>query len=100
MLIIDDYRSHMSVKFNDYCKLNNIIIVSMFIYSSHLLQPLDIRIFSFLKTAYSHQINFFIQAFINHITKSEFFVVYLIARDKIFIEKNIKKAFRGADILP
>ena len=60
MLIINGYRSHISVEFDDYCKLNNIIIISMSVYSSHLLQPLDIRIFSSLKTAYDHQINLFI----------------------------------------
>ena len=54
MLIIDDHRSHMSVKFDDYCKFNNIIIVSMSAYLSHLLQLLDIRIFSFLKAVYGH----------------------------------------------
>ena len=54
MLIIDDHRSHMSVKFDDYCKFNNIIIVSMSAHLSHLLQLLDIRIFSFLKAVYGH----------------------------------------------
>ena len=88
MLIINGHRSHMSVEFNDYCKFNNIIIVNMPVYSSYLLQLLDIGIFSPLKTAYGHQINLFIRVFINHITKSEFFIAYLIAYDKIFIEKN------------
>ena len=60
ILIIDDYKSHISVEFDDYCKFNNIITVSMSINSSHLLQLLDIGIFLFLKVAYGHQINLFI----------------------------------------
>ena len=54
MLIIDSYRSYMSVEFDDYYKLNNNITVSIFIHSSHLLQPLNIGIFLSLKTAYGH----------------------------------------------
>ena len=100
MLIIDGHRNHISIKFNNYCKLNNIITINMPTHSSYLLQPLDVGIFSPLKAAYGHQINLFIWASINHITKSEFFVAYLAARDKIFTEKNIKEAFKGVGILP
>ena len=89
----------MSVEFDDYCKLNNIIIISMSAHLSHLLQLLDVGIFSFLKAAYGHQINLFIQASINHIIKLEFFIMYLTAHDKIFIKKNIKRIFREAGIL-
>ena len=89
----------MSVEFDNYCKFNNIIIVNMPAYSSHLLQLLNVGIFLFLKTVYSYQINLFIQAFINYIIKLEFFIVYLIVQDKIFIKKNIKGVFRGVDIL-
>ena len=89
----------MSVKFDNYYKLNNIITVSMSAHSSHLLQPLDIKIFLFLKAVYSHQINLFIWISINHIIKLEFFIVYLTARNKIFTEKNIKKVFKRAGIL-
>ena len=71
----------------------------MFIYSSHLLRSLDVRIFLSLKAVYNHQINLFIQISINHIIKLEFFIIYLIIYNKIFIKKNIKKIFKKIDIL-
>ena len=40
----------------------------------------------------------FIRVSINHITKSEFLIAYLAAYNMIFIEKNIKRVFRGASI--
>ena len=98
MLIIDGYRSHMCVEFDDYYKLNNIITINMPTHSSYLLQSLNIGIFLSLKAAYSHQINLFIQISINHIIKLEFFIIYLITHNKIFIKKNIKKTFREIDI--
>ena len=81
----------MSIEFDNYCKLNNIVIVNMPAYSSHLLQLLNIGIFLFLKAVYNHQINLFIQASINHIIKLEFFIIYLTAHNKIFIKKISKK---------
>ena len=36
---------------------------------------------------------------INHIIKSEFFIIYLTAHNTIFIEKNIKRIFKRIGIL-
>ena len=98
MLIIDSHENHISAEFDEYCKVNNIVTVSIFIYSFYLLQLLDVGLYSFLKPAYGYQINFFIRASINYITKSEFFIAYLAAYNKIFTKKNIKTGFRGAGI--
>ncbi|KAF4490738.1 Pogo transposable element with ZNF domain [Colletotrichum fructicola Nara gc5] len=100
MLIIDGHESHLSAEFDDYCKQNNIITVSMPAHSSHLLQPLDIALYSPLKRAYGDEINLFIRASINHITKSEFFIAFHQAHNKVFNEENIRSAFQGAGISP
>ena len=99
MLIINDHDSHMSIKFNNYCKFNKIVIINMLMHSFHLLQPLNVKLYSFLKFMYGHQINFFIQISINHITKTEFFIVYLAAYNAIFMKKNIKTRFKNIGIL-
>ncbi|KAF6781831.1 transposase [Colletotrichum sojae] len=90
MLIIDGHESHLSAEFNDYCKQNAIITVSMPPHSSHLLQPLDIALYSPLKRAYGDEINLLIRASVNHITKSEFFLGFHRAHDKVFTKENIK----------
>ena len=59
---------------------------------------MDVGLYSPLKVIYGYQINLFIRASINHITKLEFFIAYLAAHNTIFIKKNIKGAFRGAGI--
>jgi hypothetical protein len=98
MLILDGRESHISAEFDQYCKDNNIISVSMPLHSSHLVQPLDVALYSPLKRAYGDQINLFIRASINHITKSEFFVAFKAAHNKTLTENNIKAAFRGLDV--
>jgi len=69
-------------------------------YSSYLVQPLDIALYSPLKRVYSQEISDFIRASINHITKSEFFIAFKAAHDKTFTKDNIESAFRGAGIVP
>ncbi|KAH9235348.1 hypothetical protein K456DRAFT_1802134, partial [Colletotrichum gloeosporioides 23] len=76
ILIINSHKSYLSAKFNNYYKQNNIITVSMPAYSLYLLQLLDITLYSPLKHIYSNEINLFIRASINHITKSNFFITF------------------------
>ncbi|EKG09388.1 DDE superfamily endonuclease CENP-B-like protein [Macrophomina phaseolina MS6] len=52
LLIIDGHESYNSIEFQDLCEKEKIITVCMQSYSSHLLQPLDVGIFSPLKRAY------------------------------------------------
>jgi hypothetical protein len=100
MLIIDGHESHLSAEFDEYCKDNKIMTISMPAHSSHLLQPLDVALYSPLKRAYGDKINLFIKASVKHITKCEFFVAFMAAHLRIFTEENIKSGFRGAGILP
>ena len=100
MLIIDGHESHLSADFDDYCKENNIIPVSMPAHSSHLLQPLDVALYSPLKRAYGDEINTFVRASVNHITKSEFFIAFKAAHLRIFTEENARSGFKAAGILP
>ena len=54
MLIINSHNNYISTKFDDYCKFNKIIIVNMLIYSFHLLQLLDVKLYLFLKLVYNY----------------------------------------------
>ncbi|KAH9233127.1 hypothetical protein K456DRAFT_53790, partial [Colletotrichum gloeosporioides 23] len=67
MLVIDGHESYLLAEFDDYCKQNAIITISMPPHLSHLLQLLDIALYSPLKRVYGDEINLFIQASINHI---------------------------------
>src|SRR5436190_5446466 len=51
LLICDGHDSHISAKFVAHCIENNICLFLLLPYSSHLLQPLDVGVFSSLKTA-------------------------------------------------
>ena len=54
MLIINGYKSHMSAEFDEYYKENKIVTVYMPAHSSHILQLLDVGLYSPLKSAYGY----------------------------------------------
>ncbi|KFY28671.1 hypothetical protein V491_00352 [Pseudogymnoascus sp. VKM F-3775] len=79
MLVLDGHESHESAEFQEYCKAHNIITLGLPAHSSHLTQPLDMGCFSVLKRAYGRQIETYVKAHINHITKVEFFIAFKAA---------------------
>ena len=56
-LIIDNHGSHISLEGIEFCRENNIIILTLPPHSSHKLQPLDRIFFSPLKNFFSSEIN-------------------------------------------
>ena len=54
MLIIDSYKNHIFAEFDKYCKVNNIVTVSILVHSSYLLQSLDVGLYSPLKPTYNY----------------------------------------------
>ena len=83
-----DNKSHKSAKFQEYCKAYNIITLGLPFHLFHLTQPLNVGCFSVLKQAYGRQIKTFIKAYINYITKIEFFLVFIVVYKKSIIAQN------------
>ncbi|KAJ8070734.1 hypothetical protein OCU04_001104 [Sclerotinia nivalis] len=100
MLVLDGHESHESIPFQSYCKANNIICIRLPPHSNHLTQPLDIECFSVLKHSYGYQIDGFIKAHINHISKVEFFIAFKAAYQESITVQNMKAGFRGAGLIP
>lgn len=64
------------------------------------LSPLDIGLFGPLKRAYGKEIETFIEAQINHITKVEFFLAFHTVYKASMTVNNILGGFRGAGLIP
>ena len=100
MLVLDGHESHQSADFEAYCKSHNIIPVGLPAHSSHITQPLDVGFFGPLKRAYGRELEMFIKAHVNHITKVEFFLALHTAYQRAMTKENIKAGFRGAGLIP
>ena len=100
LLICDGHDSHISAKFVAHCIDNNICLLLLLPHSSHLLQPLDVGIFSPLKTAVSADLDRLIRVGINRLEKVEWIESYIRARPNAFTEKNIRAGWRQSGLAP
>jgi hypothetical protein len=100
ILVLDRHKNHESAEFQEYYKIYNIITLGLFLYSSYLTQPFDIRCFSILKQAYGRYIKTFIKAYINYITKVEFFLAFIIIYKESITAENTQARFRRTSLVP
>lgn len=100
MIVLDGHESHLSAEFQKFCKDHGIITLCLPAHSSHLTQPLDVGCFSVLKRAYSKELELFIRAGIDHITKVEFLMAFHTAHNNSITMSNVLGGFRGAGLVP
>ena len=99
MIILDGHESHLSAKFQEFCKDHGIITLYLPAHSSHLTQPLDIGCFSVLKRMYGKELENFIKASVDYIIKIEFFIAFKATHEKTIIKSNVLGGFRGAGLI-
>ena len=100
LLICDGHESHITASWITYCMKNNIIFMVLPPHSSHLTQPLDVGVFSPLKTLIASAIEPLISTELHCILKAEWLSAYVEAYDKAFCLQNIRAGFCGTSILP
>ncbi len=99
MIVLNDHESHLSIRFEEFCKKKNIITLCFFAHFFHFTQSLNVDCFNVLKRSYDKELKNFIKAHINHIIKTEYFLVFKVAHFNIMTIKNIKTDFRDIDLV-
>ena len=100
MLVFNGHKSHDSADFQLYCKSNNIILLCLSAHLLYLIQPFDVKCFSILKRSYNLQIEHFIKAYINYISKVKFFIAFKTAYNQSITVQNSQAGFREAGLIP
>jgi hypothetical protein len=100
LLLLDGHGSHLTARFIAFCLDKNIDLVCLPPHTSHLLQPLDVGIFSLLKRALSAEIEKLFRLDTRRIPRIEWTEAYIIARAKTFTSRNIESSFRASGIYP
>ena len=90
----------MSIQFAEYCETHKIIPLCLPPHSTHLLQPLDVGIFSPLARAYKKRLYDFAFYGAVNITKPKFLEYYQAARHEAISPTNIASAWRATGLLP
>jgi len=99
LLICASCDSRISAKFVAYCIEHNICLSLLPLHSSHLLQTLDVSLFSPLKKAVSADLDWLIRVGITQLEKVECVESYIRARPKAFAEKNVRPGWLHLDWL-
>ncbi len=99
-LVCDGHGSHVQPEVLRFCIDNKISLLLMAAHSSHLCQPLNVGIFSPLKTYMTVELDKIMRYGISNIKKFEWADAYHLARPKAMTEMNIKSAFRTAGLVP
>ena len=102
LLIVDGHSSHVNWRFIEICDAHRVILGILPPHSTHRLQPLDLRIFSPLSTAYSNAIDALMQSSggFSRLTKRNFWILFKEAWFRALSADNICSAFAAARIHP
>jgi len=97
---LDGHRTHYSLPFVRYAVQNNILLFSYPGHSTHLLQPLDVVLFSPLQKAYGKAVHDHTRNTRRGVTKRLFWQFYKVAKKVAYTYVNIKAAWRATGIHP
>ncbi len=100
LLILDGHTSHISLPFIEYCEHNEIIPLCLPPHSTHILQPLDVGVFSPLTKAYKTRIHDHALFGTERITNEQFLSFFQLAFNSAFNRQNIQSAWRGTGLQP
>jgi hypothetical protein len=101
MLILDGHGSHISLDFLWACKQNKVYLLFLPAHSSHVLQPLDLSVFSVVKRFYRQQIQAL--SYLDDaapVKKERFITAYYHARERAITERVIRAGWATAGICP
>ena len=101
MLVMDGHGSHIDIEFMWICKQNNVQLVFLPPHTPHVLQPLDLGVFSPLKTRYRRNIADLSTLDDSAPVKKQRFVsCYNLARKEALTPKVTKSGWKAAGIVP
>ena len=101
LLVLDGHGSHETIDFMYLCFKHNIHLLYLPPHTSHILQPLDLSVFSPLKHSYRKQIGYLsYQTDTSPIGKQSFLGCYQKARKDGLTSSNIKGGWKASGLWP
>lgn len=100
LLIADGHGSHLRADFIAYCMENDIDLLIMPPHCSHILQPLDVGVFSALKQRATIETRAISRLSSQPIPRSEWIELLSQAREKAITTHNIQSGWRATGLSP
>jgi hypothetical protein len=100
LLIADGHGSHIQADFIAYCMQNDIDLLIMPAHCSHVLQPLDVGVFSAFKRYHSVETHAITRLSFQRIPRSEWVELLSKARVRAMTTENILSGWRATGLWP
>jgi hypothetical protein len=100
LLIVDGHGSRIRADFIAHCMENDIDLLIMPPHCSHILQPLDVGVFSAFKRAHAYETDALSRLSSQRISRHEWMQMSIRARKKALTSSNILSGWKGADLIP
>lgn len=100
LLIMDGHGSHITANVIAYCTEHAIDLLILPPHTSHVLQPLDVSVFSPLKRALATETDAVSRLDSGRIARSEWTRMYIRARQAALRESNIRSGFKATGLWP
>jgi len=96
LLVIDGFDCHLDYQVIEYCWQHCILPFTLPLHMIHVLQPLDVAVFSSLSNAYSKEVNYIRAA----VDQDIFPNIFFYAQQAAFSPSNIRSGFGKTGIWP
>ena len=100
LLIFDGHGSHTTLDVICHCIVNNIQLSLLPAHSSHLTQPLDVRVFSAMKAHIARELDRYFRTQIPCIQKAEWLDAFIKAHPLAFTSSHIFSGWSGTGLRP
>jgi 4-hydroxybenzoate polyprenyltransferase len=101
LLILDGHGSHETTEFMYLCYQHNVYLLFLPPHTSHVLQPLDLSVFSSLKSHYRKEVGYLtLLTDSSPIGKQNFLACYQKARKEALAAKIIKNGWKATGLWP
>jgi hypothetical protein len=100
LLIFDGHGSHITQDFIGYCWANQIRPFQLPPHSTHVTQPLDVKVFQSYKHNFQKALNEQVLEGAADFAKDDFFAILNQFSSKTFSEKVCRSAFRSTGLIP
>ncbi|KAM0711415.1 hypothetical protein Q7P35_002155 [Cladosporium inversicolor] len=100
LLIMDGHGSHITANVIAHCMERAIDLLILPPHCSHILQPLDVSVFSPLKRALAAETDAVARLDAGRVSRVEWTQMYIRAREKAFTAANIKSGWRNTGLEP
>ena len=101
LLVLDGHASHITTEAIEYCNAHKIILLCLPPYTTHLLQPLDVGVFTPLAIAYKSRVQKATRLGASYsIDKTDFLELYIKARTEAITKDIIQKSWLASGLSP